>query len=66
MGDVRFVGMDVHKESIVIAVADGDRTAPQVVREIPNDIATKRVQRVSRSRVGFRKRGSTASWWLRR
>ena len=38
MGNVRFVGMDVHKESIVIAVAEGGRTPPQVVREIPNDI----------------------------
>ena len=37
MGKVRFVGLDVHKESIVIAVADGDGSAPENVATIPND-----------------------------
>ena len=39
MGNVRFVGLDVHKESIAIAVADADASAPSVVSEIPNDTA---------------------------
>src|ERR1019366_1447516 len=37
MQKVRFVGLDVHKESIAIAVADGDGSAPESVATIPND-----------------------------
>jgi len=37
MQKVRFVGLDVHKESIAIAVADGDGSAPQDVATIPNE-----------------------------
>lgn len=37
MGKVRFVGLDVHKESIAIAVADDEGSAPQTVATIPND-----------------------------
>jgi hypothetical protein len=37
MQKVRFVGLDVHKESIAIAVADGDGSAPQNVATIAND-----------------------------
>ena len=39
MQKVRFVGLDVHKESIAIAVADGDGSAPENVATIPNDTA---------------------------
>lgn len=38
MKTVRFVGLDVHKESIAIAVAESGRAAPQFVAEIPNDL----------------------------
>lgn len=38
MQRVRFVGLDVHKESIAIAVADGDGSAPENVATIPNDV----------------------------
>jgi transposase len=37
MQKVRFVGLDVHKESIAVAVADGDGSAPENVATIPND-----------------------------
>lgn len=39
MQKVRFVGLDVHKESIAIAIADGDGSAPENVATIPNDVA---------------------------
>ena len=38
MRNVRFVGLDVHKDSIVVAVADSDGSPPVVVAEIPHDI----------------------------
>jgi hypothetical protein len=34
MEKVRFVGLDVHKESIAIAVADGDGSKPEDVRRL--------------------------------
>lgn len=48
MQKVRFVGLDVHKESIAIGVADGDGSAPEVVATIPNDtrILLKRLRRL--------------------
>ena len=39
MGNLRFIGLDVHKESMAIAVADGDGGAPENVATIPNDRA---------------------------
>lgn len=36
---LRFVGLDVHKESIVIAVADTGRTPAEVLAKIGNDFA---------------------------
>jgi transposase len=49
MQNVRFVGLDVHKESIVIAVADGDGSAPDVVGTIPNDsrLLVKRLKKLA-------------------
>jgi transposase len=40
MQKVRFVGLDVHKESIALAVADSDGSAPELVGTIPNERAT--------------------------
>src|SRR5579871_1555378 len=37
MQKVRFVGLDVHKESIAIAVADSDGGTPEDVATIPNE-----------------------------
>lgn len=38
MHNVRFVGLDVHEQSITLAVADGDGSAPSVIRRIPHDL----------------------------
>jgi transposase len=38
MEKVRFVGLDVHEESITLAVAEQDGSAPAVLRRIPHDL----------------------------
>lgn len=49
MRDLRFVGLDVHKESIVIAVAEGSGGEPHVVGTIPHDtkILLKHLRRIA-------------------
>ena len=37
MEKLRFVGLDVHKDSITIAVAESDGSAPDVVATVPSD-----------------------------
>jgi len=48
MENVRFVGLDVHADSIAIAVAEPGRGQPAVVAAIPNDITMllKKVRRL--------------------
>ena len=51
MQKLRFVGLDVHKDSITIAVAEQDGGAPQVVATIPNEtqLLLKRLRRLGAS-----------------
>jgi transposase len=39
MGKLRFVGLDVHKDTVVVAVAESDASAPQVLGTFPNETA---------------------------
>ena len=55
MQKVRFVGLDVHKESIAIAVADGEGGAPAPVATVAND-ATLLVKRLRKLGQGARLR----------
>jgi transposase len=50
METVRFVGLDVHAESIAIAVADPGRGQPALLATIPNDVVAlmKRLRRLGR------------------
>jgi transposase len=52
MQKVRFVGLDVHKGSIVIAVADSDGSPPEIVATIPND-ATVLLKRLRKLGLGI-------------
>lgn len=38
MEKLRFVGLDVHKDTIVVAVADADGSSPQDLGTFPNDV----------------------------
>jgi transposase len=51
MSKVRFVGLDVHKDSITIAVADQDGPAPQVVATVPHELRAlgKQLKKLSAS-----------------
>jgi transposase len=51
MSKVRFVGLDVHKDSITIAVADQDGLAPQVVATVPHELRAllKQLKKLSAS-----------------
>jgi transposase len=51
MEKVRFVGLDVHKESITIAVAEDDGSAPENLATVPSDTAAL-VKRLKKLGVG--------------
>ncbi len=48
METVRFVGLDVHKDTVAVAVADPGREAPALLGTFPHDVAklTKRLRRL--------------------
>jgi transposase len=52
MQEIRFIGLDVHKESISVAVAEGDGSPPEVLATIPNDLAVvlKRLGKLAQGR----------------
>jgi transposase len=55
MRNVRFIGLDVHKDSIAIAVAEGEGGAAEVVATIPNELATvlKRLRKLAAGRTTY-------------
>lgn len=52
MQTVRFIGLDVHKDSIAIAFADSSGSEPALVATVPNDTLAliKRLQKLGRGR----------------
>jgi transposase len=55
MQKIRFVGLDVHKDSIAIAFADGDGSSPENVATMPND-TTMLLKRLAKLGVGAKLR----------
>ena len=55
MESVRFVGLDVHADSIAIAVAEPGRDEPSGLATIPNDtvMLLKRLKRLGRVRCCY-------------
>jgi transposase len=55
MEEVRFVGLDVHKESIAIAVAEERGGEPSTLSTIPNDsrVLLKQLRRLGRVRCCY-------------
>jgi transposase len=55
MQKVRFIGLDVHKDSIAIAVAEGEGGLAQVVATIPNEMGTvlKRLRKLAADREAY-------------
>jgi transposase len=52
MQGIRFIGLDVHKESISIAMAEADGSPPETLATIPNDLAVvvKRLRKLAQGR----------------
>lgn len=50
MEKLRFVGLDVHKDTVVVAVAEGDGTVPHVLGTYPNDVPSlvKRLKKLGK------------------
>lgn len=55
MENVRFVGLDVHVDSIAVAVAEPDRTAPELLGTFPHDVPklVKRLRRLGNVRCCY-------------
>jgi transposase len=53
MEKLRFVGLDVHKDTVVIAVAEADASAPQILGTFPNETGSL-VKRLKKLGSGHR------------
>ena len=55
MENVRFVGLDVHADSIAVAVAESDRATPELLGTWPHDVPklVKRLRRLGRIRCCY-------------